>query len=88
MYDEEIEKFGLKKLFQITKTIYKITQLDFFSTEIVLTTKNKFVVVDYVNDQCDMRLQSLHQDGVPDEIVHKIINNLKIAVIKEKINHQ
>lgn len=50
----------------------------------MLTTKNKFVVVDYVNDQCDMRLQSLHQDGVPDEIVHKIINNLKIAVIKEK----
>lgn len=88
LYDEEIEKFGLKKLFQITKIIYKITQLDFFSTEIVLTTKNKFVVVDYVNDQCDMRLQSLHQDGVPDEIVHKIINNLKIAVIKEKINHQ
>lgn len=88
LHDEDIENFGLKKLFQITKTIYKLTELDFFSTEIVLTTKNKLVVVDYVNDQCDMRLQSLHYDGVPDEIVHKIINNLKLAVIKEKINHQ
>jgi hypothetical protein len=84
----EIENFGLKKLFNITRIIYKITDLDFFSTEIVYTTKNKFVVVDYVNDQCDMRLQSLHQDGVPDEIVFKIINNLKSAVIKEKTNHQ
>lgn len=86
--EDEIQKFGLKKLFSITKTIYKISELDFFSTEIVLTTKNKFVVVDYVNDQCDMRLQSRHADGVPDEIVNQIINNLKNAVMREKLKHQ
>lgn len=86
--EDEIQKFGLKKLFQITKTIYKLTELDFFSTEIVLTTKHKFVVVDYVNDQCDMRFQSLHQDGVPDETVNQIIKNLKNAVIKEKQIYQ
>lgn len=80
----EIEKFNLKKLFQITKTIHHLTQLDFFSTEIALTTKNKFVVIDYVNDQCDMRLKSLHADGVPDEIVLKILNNLRVSVNKEK----
>lgn len=84
--EDEINKFGLKKLFQITRTIYNITGLDFFSTEIVLTTKNKFVVVDYVNDQCDMRLQSLHHDGVPDKIVNQIIKNLKNTVVKEKLN--
>ncbi len=80
----EIEKFSLKKLFQITKTIQNLTQLDFFSTEIALTIKNKFVVIDYVNDQCDMRLKSLHADGVPDEIVLKILNNLRVLVNKEK----
>lgn len=80
----EVEQFKLKKLFSITRTIQKIIDLDFFSTEIALTTKNKFVVIDYVNDQCDMRLKSLHPDGVPDEIVFDIINNLKIAVLKEK----
>lgn len=80
----EIEKFNLKKLFQITKTIQNLTQLDFFSTEIALTTKNIFVVIDYVNDQCDMRLKSLHADGVPDEIVLKILNNLRVSVNKEK----
>ena len=82
--ESEVQKFGLKKLFQITRTIHRLTQLDFFSTEIALTTKNKFVVIDYVNDQCDMRLKSLHIDGVPDNIVLEIINNLRLFVAKEK----
>ncbi len=81
---EEIEKFRLKKLFQITKTIQRLTGLDFFSTEVALNAKDKFVVIDYVNDQCDMRLKSLHPDGVPDETILKIINNMRLLVQKEK----
>ncbi len=81
--DSDIQKFGLKKLFQITKTIHRLTDLDFFSSEIALTDRNKFVVIDYVNDQCDMRMKSLHYDGVPDEIVFEIINNLRLFVAKE-----
>ena len=84
LFDLEIQKFGLKKLFQITKIIQRLTQLDFFSTEIALTEKNKFVVIDYVNDQCDMRFKSLHPDGVPDAVVLDIINNLRLFVAKEK----
>jgi hypothetical protein len=30
------------------------------------------VVIDYVNEICDMRLQSQHYDGVLDEMVRKI----------------
>jgi hypothetical protein len=82
--DKEIEKFDLKKLLQKTRTIAKVTDLDFFSTEIVLTAKNKFIVIDYVNDQCDMRLKSKHTDGVPDKIVHQIVNNLKSYIIRTK----
>ena len=82
--EEEVIKYKLTKLFQLTKLIRKITHLDFFSTEIALTAKNRFVVIDYVNDQCDMRLKSLHPDGVPDEIVERIINSLRLAVAKEK----
>lgn len=77
-------KINIKKLNQITKTILSIIQLDFFSTEIVLTNGNKFVVIDYVNDQCDMRLKSKHVDGVPDEIVNQIISYLIKAIIKVK----
>lgn len=70
--NEDIYKFSLQSLYDIMKTIASICKLDFFSSEIVLTEKNKFVVVDYVNEVCDMRLQSKHYDGAIDEVVHRI----------------
>lgn len=88
LHDFEVEEFGLKKLFLITRTIHRLTLLDFFSTEIALTEKNKFVVIDYVNDQCDMRLKTLHTDGVPDNVVSEIINNLRLFVAKVKRKNQ
>ena len=54
------------------RKIQKVCSLDFFSSEIALTEENTFVVVDYVNEVCDMRLQSKHVDGVPDEVVQRI----------------
>jgi hypothetical protein len=84
---EELKsKIIIKKLNQITRTIFSIINLDFFSTEVVLTNENRIVVIDYVNDQCDMRLKSRHIDGVPDEIVNEIISCLIKAVIKAKSN--
>lgn len=82
--DEMKTMFNFKKLNQITRTIHDITQLDFFSTEIVLTNDNKFIVIDYVNDQCDMRLKSKYTDGVPDEVVRQIISSLQKAIAKVK----
>lgn len=84
MTEDEINIYNLKKLFSITTTIAKITELDFFSTEIVLTDENKFVVIDYVNDQCDMRFKSKHTDGVPDQVIYNIINSLKESILKLK----
>jgi len=82
--EDEMINYGLRKLLHKTKTIAKITGLDFFSTEIVLNNKNLFVVIDYVNDQCDMRIKSKHFDGVPDNVVYQIIHNLKNYIIKTK----
>ncbi len=84
---DQVETFKLKKLYSILRIIAKLTKLDFFSTEIVLSTKGYFVAIDYVNDQCDMRIKSRHFDGVPDEIVYRIINNLrkKVAYYKKKL---
>ncbi len=84
LYKEEIEKFNLKKLFQIVRTIYHTVELDFFSTEIVITSQHNFIVIDYVNDQCDLRFQSKHDDGVPDEIIFAIIHAAKNEVLKLK----
>jgi hypothetical protein len=67
---------SLASLVAITNSIHDVCQLDFFSTEIALTQEGKFVVVDYVNEICDMRLQSLHPDGVPDQVVMKICDSL------------
>jgi hypothetical protein len=79
------QNYRLARLRKITRTIQSVCQLDFFSTEIALTADGRFVVVDYVNDMCDMRFQSVFPDGVPDEIVMKIITRI-MNYIKSKIS--
>ncbi len=69
---EEEKVYGLERLESVTRKIAGITKLNFFSTEIAIADKETFVVVDYVNDQCDMRLQSRYPDGVPDEVVEEV----------------
>lgn len=73
--DEE-SRYGLIALREATATIARLCELHLFSTEIALTRENLFVVVDYVNDQIDLRLQSAGTDGVPDDIVHDIAERL------------
>ncbi|MFA6457035.1 MAG: hypothetical protein WCW40_09460 [Bacteroidota bacterium] len=69
---QEERKFKLQKLHSMILSIHRICRLEFFSSEITLTKEGKFVAVDYVNEICDMRLQSKHYDGVPDVIVAEI----------------
>ena len=73
---EHEKSFGLDRLRSITRVIRDICLLDFFSTEIVYTQKQKFVVVDYVNEICDMRLLSRTPDGVPDSVVNAIVHSM------------
>ncbi|MDZ7360183.1 MAG: hypothetical protein ONB46_05580 [candidate division KSB1 bacterium] len=65
--------FYLSPMRTIIKKIAQVSRLDFFSAEIALTANGRFVVVDYVNDICDMRLQSRHPDGVPDRVIDEIV---------------
>ncbi len=80
--DEE-ECYGIAALRESMRTIRKVCSLDFFSSEIALTEENTFVVVDYVNEVCDMRLQSKHKDGVPDDVVRRI----QELIAKETMNN-
>ena len=84
---EDEKSFGLGPLRGVTDIIQKACGLDFFSTEIVFTRDERFVVVDYVNEMCDMRLQSKHLDGVPDRVVRSIAVSLIDFVTKEKRLH-
>jgi glutathione synthase/RimK-type ligase-like ATP-grasp enzyme len=72
MTKADVVTHGLRPLLTLTKKIHEVCRLDFFSTEIAATADRNFIAVDYVNEICDMRLQSLHTDGVPDGVVHEI----------------
>jgi glutathione synthase/RimK-type ligase-like ATP-grasp enzyme len=72
----EETSYHLSPLRTITTSIADFCGLDLFSTEVALTPNDLFVVVDYVNDQIDLRLQSKAADGVPDTIVLDIADGL------------
>jgi glutathione synthase/RimK-type ligase-like ATP-grasp enzyme len=73
--DEE-EAYGLSALSDLAARIRQVCGLEFFSSEIAYTTTGKYVVVDYVNEICDMRPKSVHRDGVPDRIVRSVAESL------------
>lgn len=72
---EEAE-FGLEKMRDITKKIRETCKLTLFSTEIAMSRDKRFVAVDYVNDQPDLRPQSKARDGVPDQVLNNIVKDI------------
>lgn len=78
----EERDYNLTQLRGITASIASICKLQLFSTEIALTGDGNFIVVDYVNDQIDLRLKSKAFDGVPDEIVQDIVFRL-VDLVKQ-----
>ena len=79
--DTETKKYNLLSLERISKKLARINRLDYFSTEIALTKDHKFYLIDYVNDQCDMRLKSNHVDGIPDEVVLEFVEAMKRKIV-------
>lgn len=75
--------FGLDMLRDITARIAVLCRLGFFSTEIAFSSEQQWVVIDYVNDQIDMRLQSKAMDGVPDTVVEKICQSLASLIKRQ-----
>jgi hypothetical protein len=84
---EEEERYRLQELRLVIETIESICNLDFFSSEIAVTEDSKFVVVDYVNEVCDMRLQSKFDNGAPDAIVHRIEGLIADAIALRVSQH-
>jgi hypothetical protein len=76
--EAEIDRLNLYPLLEIPLTIAAICQLELFSSEIALTPEGQFLVVDYVNDPIDLRVQSQAAEGVPDQIVASIASQLAL----------
>ena len=79
----EETQYELGALRSITQRIANVCKLDWFSTEIALTPGGRFVVVDYVNDGIDTRIQSKAADGIPDEVM-KLMAELLVALVIRK----
>ncbi|MBI5933368.1 MAG: hypothetical protein HY867_06635 [Chloroflexi bacterium] len=77
-------RLGLAALRDVTRRIARLCRLDLFSTEIAWTEENRLLVVDYVNDPIDLRLQSSALDGVPDFIIEQIAARIVEEVIKNQ----
>jgi hypothetical protein len=73
--------YNLGSLRGMTSSIAAVCGLTLFSTEIAITSDGGFVIVDYVNDPIDLRLQSKAFDGVPDDIVEDITECLAELVL-------
>ena len=76
--------YKLLPLARITSEIARITNMEFFSSEIAITLKNKnkhFVVIDYVNDQPELCVRSEKQGGgpVPEVVEHIAEKIVEIA---------
>lgn len=80
----EEKDFELSSLRQVTERIAGVCKLDWFSTEIALADDGRFVVVDYVNDGIDTRVQSRAADGMPDEVLRWIADRLVSHSIKNQ----
>ena len=82
---EEVINFNLSPLFDLAKKISTICRMDLFSSEIAFTSAGQFLIVDYVNDPVDLRLQSCALDGVSDDIVVSIATEL-ITLVQKNIS--
>ncbi|MFH1504367.1 MAG: hypothetical protein ABIH08_03135 [Candidatus Omnitrophota bacterium] len=86
---EEFNKQSLFPLTKIVSTIAGITRMAWFSTEIAIDNKKdqrRFIVIDYVNDQCDMTSQVETPSGVPD-LVARYTAKCIISAAERLINY-
>lgn len=84
--DEE-HFYKLRSLRTIMRAIANVSGLNFFSSEIALRQsssyeQSRFIVVDYVNDMCDMRSLAQAPDGLVPELRDGIIARLALEAKK------
>jgi hypothetical protein len=71
--------YRLDALRTLTCSVARLCRLELFSSEIAVSENGQALVIDYANDPIDLRLQSRCHEGVPDELVRFIAENLARA---------
>jgi hypothetical protein len=83
---DEFHRFALNPLCHIVR-VARLTHMTFFSTEFAAVrrgSRRRFVAIDYVNDPCDMTVQSHSHSGAPDAVVLHIAERLVDAAWRIK----
>ncbi len=75
--DVERSEFHLDELERIVRGVASLSGMKFFSSEIAQLEDGRFMLIDYVNDQCHMLSQTADpRMGVPDPIISQIARKL------------
>ena len=82
----QIQDYGLWPLFGIGTRVAAVTGMDLFSVEVARAPAGAYTLVDYVNDQIDLRAKSFHPDGVPDELVRHLARHVAEFAAKANSN--
>lgn len=70
--EAERDRLGLTPLWEITHTLARVARIHLFSAEMAWLAPGKFVVVDFINDPVDLRLQSHAREGMPDSVAQEV----------------
>jgi hypothetical protein len=73
---DEVDRMGLSELRDLGLRIGSTFPLHFFSTEIAYRPDGRPVIVDYVNDPCDLRSKARIPNGVPPELLDWIFEKI------------
>jgi len=64
--------YKLNPLVRIVRDIARVAKMELFTTEVCLTEDDRFLAVDYLNNDPDMSPKSFFPTGVPDEVIRHI----------------
>jgi hypothetical protein len=84
---KEFDDYHLMPLWEIAWNIAQTTHMNFFSTELAIVgtgSARRCLAIDYVNDPCDMTLQTQSHCGVPDRVVGHIAERLVLGAWRVK----
>jgi hypothetical protein len=84
---EDLNRHDLHGVIGIIDKLIDVTGMDFFSVEVAITKESggdRFCLIDYVNDQCDMDYEAHPEWAVPEPFSVFACRQLADFVYREK----
>ena len=85
---DDLKKYDLLEAVELVDKIAQVSGIDFFSSEIAITSDtgpSRFVLIDYINDQCDMDPEERPATTpVPTDWVRWVCKNLADFTLQKK----